>query len=140
MESNGARASAKAAKGPPPPPPSPALGARRLWRLSNLLMAVFFGLAGAVQVGSGGTVLGERRARERRPGGGGMAGEGASEKFAGVGRRSTGVNRRTWLGRSEGWSADSLETRRTVKGCEGRCAAEGRQEREGSNLALEGAE
>ncbi|KAJ6660451.1 hypothetical protein lerEdw1_017875 [Lerista edwardsae] len=49
MES-GAMASAKTAKGPPPPPPSPALGARRLWRLSNLLMAVFFGLAGAVQV------------------------------------------------------------------------------------------
>ncbi|XP_066472074.1 transmembrane protein 220 isoform X1 [Tiliqua scincoides] len=43
----GAAAPAKAVQGPPPPP---ALGARRLWRLSNLLMAVFFGLAGAVQV------------------------------------------------------------------------------------------
>ncbi|XP_077780396.1 transmembrane protein 220 isoform X4 [Podarcis muralis] len=36
---------------PPPPPPPPSAGASsRVWRLSNLVMAVFFGLAGAVQV------------------------------------------------------------------------------------------
>nr|XP_028572926.1 transmembrane protein 220 isoform X2 [Podarcis muralis] len=34
---------------PPPPPPS-AGASSRVWRLSNLVMAVFFGLAGAVQV------------------------------------------------------------------------------------------
>ncbi|XP_032995384.1 transmembrane protein 220 isoform X1 [Lacerta agilis] len=33
----------------PPPPPS-AGASSRVWRLSNLVMAVFFGLAGAVQV------------------------------------------------------------------------------------------
>ncbi|XP_053157741.1 transmembrane protein 220 isoform X1 [Hemicordylus capensis] len=49
MES-GADSTAKAAKGPPSPPSQGASAARRLWRFSNLIMAVFFGLAGAVQV------------------------------------------------------------------------------------------
>ncbi|XP_077780395.1 transmembrane protein 220 isoform X3 [Podarcis muralis] len=50
---------------PPPPPPPPSAGASsRVWRLSNLVMAVFFGLAGAVQVGDG-AALGVGGGREK---------------------------------------------------------------------------